>query len=147
MGVAAITAGLLVYGAYQSNEARRDSKRSAREQKKANAVAAAQGQVADIQKRRELKRQERVRRAQLLQASNNMGVEGSSGESGSLSALSTSISSANASIRGSALSNQTISAFNQKAADFASSANNKQAYANLAFQGASFSSGFIKPGG
>jgi len=140
----AVAVGLLAYGAYESQEAAKDQRKANRAQKKANAISTAQGQADDIAKRRANVRKERIRRAQVLQASQAQGTEGSSGEIGAQSALTTGVATANAAIRGSQATSLNVSQFNQFAADAMSDAGEHQALANLAFQGASF--GFQQSG-
>mgnify|MGYP005989381607 CR=1 FL=1 len=139
-----VAVGLLAYGAYESSEAASDQRKASRAQKRANAIATAQGQADDAAKRRANVRKERVRRAQVLQASQAQGTTGSSGEIGAQSALTTGVASANAAIRGTQNTNMFVSQFNQVAADAMSDASEHQALANLAFQGASF--GFQQSG-
>lgn len=126
-----IAAAGAVYGAVQANEgakaadyygrAQADQGRLAQgEQKAANAQAAAQ-------ERRNQIREERVRRARILQTSENTGTSGSSGEAGSLGALSTGLSSNIGSNLGSIQRANTLSDIGQRSADFAGAMREGQA--------------------
>lgn len=134
----AITIGLLAVGAQQTYKANEAQKDAAKAQRRANDIAQAEGEVQDINARRQRARQERVRRAQIQQAASNTGVGGSSGESGALSSLSTSTSAANASSRGSALTAMGITNFQNQASAFQASANESSALAGLSFQFAGY---------
>jgi len=136
-GFTAITIGLLAVGAQQSYKANEASKDAARAQNRANDVATAEGQVQDINARRQRARQERIRRSQIQQAAVNTGTTGSSGSLGAQSALATNVAAANASSRGSQLSAQGITNFQNQAAQYQSSASTHSLLSSTAFQFAS----------
>lgn len=98
----------------QAADAARDAaaaqKRMAREQEAVNAQRAAQ-------ERRQQIREERVRRAQILQSSENLGTGGSSGEFGALSSLTSTLSSNIGANTSSLASASRISALSQQSAD------------------------------
>lgn len=96
MGLDPVTLGIaasLVIGvgsAVAQNEQQRkavgEQKKARREQEAVNAARAAQ-------ERRQQIREERIRRARIIQSSSNTGVSGSSGESGAVGGLSTQLQS------------------------------------------------------
>lgn len=127
--LAVAAAASAVVGAASYVEARRanasaaeDRQRAYEEQLKATAeqnAANAQKQAAE---RRQQVREERVRRAKILQASENTGTDASSGEMGAMGALSSQYNTAVASDVGAQASAQRISIFSQNAANYSSSA-------------------------
>lgn len=84
--IAAIAAVTSVASAYTQYEAGKDA---ADAQKKQERISRNQAKIEQDANRRQQIREERVRRGQIEQASQNTGVASSSGESGSLGALST----------------------------------------------------------
>lgn len=76
--------------AYQANQSRKDA---AGERAKAENVNRAQRAQEAAQERRKLVREERVKRARILQAGANTGTEDSSGEYGALGGMATQLSS------------------------------------------------------
>lgn len=115
MGVPAIAmAFVAAFSAVKQNEA---AKKSARAQKKArNEQNAVNAQRAAEERRRQI-REERIKRAKMLQASENTGVEGSSGVLGGVGGLSTNLSANLGSNAAMLQSAQNISIFEQQAAD------------------------------
>lgn len=119
----AIVAAVVGTASYvEAKEARADQKaaseRAASEQKQARSVQeAANAQQAAMENRQQI-REERVRRARIMQSAQNTGTSMSSGEFGSIGSLSTSLSSNIGTNRGALQRGQQISAFQQKAADF-----------------------------
>lgn len=134
------TIALLAVAAYQTNESIEQNRKATRAQKRSNEIATADGKVKDINDRRQRLRQQRIRQAQIEQSAVNQGVQGGSLEFGAKSALATNVAAANAASRGSQLTSQNISAFNQVAADAMGKANEASAYANLAFTAAGMTS-------
>lgn len=108
--VAAIGAAATVYGTTQSQRA---SKKAANSQKEASDIAAAQQKQQMMDERRNQIRQQRIRTAQIEQGASNVGASMSSGELGSLSALSTNVSNNLARLSGSNLAAQGIASANQ----------------------------------
>lgn len=98
------------------------SAQAADAQKSANAVTNAQSQVNQINSRRQAIREERVRRAKIVQASTNTGTNFSSGALGAVGDLTTNLAEANSSSLGITNSNNAINSFNQQAQDFQSQA-------------------------
>lgn len=62
-------------------------KKAGKAQEEAQDISTAQQKSVDLANRRQQLREERIRRAQIEQASSNQGVGGSSGEAGAVSAL------------------------------------------------------------
>lgn len=128
----AVIAGV---GTYQQMEAAKDAK-SDREQA-ANAQRQAQSEQRASQAaqaaaaRRQQIREERVKRARIMQSSTNTGVSASSGELGAVGGLNTQLGSNLGYQQGQINAAGRISAFNQTAADFLSSAENKMADASM----------------
>lgn len=84
--IAAATLAATAGAAYTQYQA---SGRAADAQEDAQKIGAAKGEVDQRSRRRQQLRQERIRRAAILQASENTGVSGSSGAIGSTGALQT----------------------------------------------------------
>ena len=137
----AVSTGLLGYGLYENNQADVHRKRGERAQARAQEIATAEGKVKDIRQRRQRIRQERVRKAQILAAAESRGIAGGSMESGALGATSSLTAGANAASRGSQLTADSISKFNQIAATESGEANKSAGRAQLAFQGTSMALG------
>jgi hypothetical protein len=99
-------------------DAKSSARKSAEEQRKAQSEQrAVQARQAAEEKRKQV-REERVRRAKILQGSENTGVTGSSGEIGALGSLSTQLAANLGSNVGASRSGALIGGFNQTAADF-----------------------------
>lgn len=122
MAVVTLAVASLVVAAGSAYMAHKAQVKAAREQKKANDIQSAQGQVDAAAQRRAQVRQERVRRAQIDQQSRNTGVSMSSGELGSTSALGTQIGNNIASISQSQVTANGVTSRLQAAADATSNA-------------------------
>lgn len=122
MGLEVIGAVIAVVGTVSSvvaqQDAKSNAKKSAEQQRRAQAEQRAVQARQAAEERRKQVREERVRRAKILQSSENTGVSGSSGEVGALGSLSTQLASNIGSNLGAARSGELISGFNQSAADF-----------------------------
>lgn len=136
----------LAYGIYQNEEARKDSRKAARAQEEANRVQTAQQQVQDIAKRRQTIREERVRRAQILNLAQQQGVAGSSGAVGAVGSLSTSVASQGAAIRAQQNTANAVSALNIEASKALVRSQEHQALSSLSFQFANFGANQIGTG-
>jgi len=112
--VAAVGATATVAGTMQQN---RQARKAAGAQKEASDVSSAQQRIEDMEQRRQQIRQQRIRQSQIEQSASNAGVSESSGELGSLSALSTNAASNLAMMSGRNLAAQGIGAANQQAAN------------------------------
>jgi hypothetical protein len=115
-------AGLFVATTIASEDAKQDAKRKAEQaasaQRKAGAEQAAGNAAQQAAERRRSVREERVRRARILQSSENTGTTGSSGETGGIASLSTGLSSNLGANAGAINRSVNISNFSQQAADF-----------------------------
>jgi len=131
------TIGLLGLGVATAYESNQQTKKAAKPQRLANAVATAEGKVQDINQRRQRVREARIRRAQIEQAAINTGVAGGSGEAGALASVDTNLAASNAAARGSQQTALSISNFNRIASRARSRAGEASAISGLAFQGAS----------
>lgn len=126
--IATLAAVASTVGAVQGYEARKDAqkanKAAANEQRKVQGEQKALNFQAQAEERRKQVREERVRRAKLLQASNNTGGAGSSGELGAVGSLATQLN-ANIGINlGKAAAGNRISGYLQNAADFNTASQN-----------------------
>lgn len=111
-------------------EARGQQERANAEQSKArDEQKAAQAAQAAAERRQQL-REERVKRAKLMQSGANQGTSMSSGESGAAGSLSTQLNSNIGFNLGQQQAGSNISDLNQNAADYLSSANNSISQAN-----------------
>lgn len=124
--IAAASLAVTAFGTAKSIEsqkdARRDARRAADEQRKIQQEQVASNAQAAAQERRQQIREERVRRAKIIQASMNTGVSGGSGEAGAVSGLATNLSSNLGANLGAIERGQRTSIFAQNAADFSFSA-------------------------
>ncbi len=91
-----VSAGAAVVGTVMSYNAQQDAKQNAREsaeaQRAAQAEQRARAAAQAAQERRQQIREERVRRARIIQGSENAGVTDSSGAMGALAGIATNIS-------------------------------------------------------
>ena len=131
---ATLLGGPVGLAVYEAEEAKKDARRAARATERANKIQTAQGQIQDINRRRQNIREERVRKAQILQASQNLGVAGGSGEFGATGALSTLTSSRNAAIRGGQSAAISISELRNEAARAMVRSQEHQFTSDLGFQ-------------
>lgn len=113
---AVATVGVTAY------EQRQQQKSAEKKQKEARAVSQAEKAAQQAAQTRQQIREERIRRAQILQQSQNTGVASSSGSLGSIGALQTSIGSNIAAASRQANSYAAISNLEQGAADHLSKA-------------------------
>ncbi len=120
---------------------------AASEQREARNISGAQDKIRSMEDRRARIREDRIRRAQLLAASENTGTTGSSGQIGAIGALSTNLAGLVGSSLGESRANEAINGAVQRSADHQSTANQIGAWTNT-IQGAigGFSSVFDKKG-
>lgn len=111
-------AASLAVGVIGGVNASNNAKKSAAAQKEANAISIAQTKVEAAEQRRQLLREERIRRARLRQGSENAGAGGSSGELGALGAITTNVDSITSAASGATKANEGINTWQQKAVDF-----------------------------
>lgn len=93
------------------------TKKAAAAQKESNEIQTAQQKVTSQESKRSKIREQRVRRAQILQASENVGVQDSSGQVGAIGALDTNLSGRFGQSVGQSKTNEGINKQNQIAAD------------------------------
>lgn len=131
--VAALVVG--AFSAYNQYEAAKDAQEgredAAREQQKAQAEQKAMNAQQQAAAKRQAIREERVKRARVLQASENTGTNFSSGEAGATGGLSTQLGSNLGFSQGQFNAASRISDYGQNAAGFLSSAENKMTQANM----------------
>lgn len=121
------------------------TKQAANAQKEANKVQAAQQEVQSTDSRRQRVREARIRRAQIIAASENQGTTGSSGATGAVGALSSNLSGIFSASLGDSKANAGINANLQRAADYTAKANAIGAWNNVFQSGISgFQSIFSK---
>lgn len=124
--MAAVTTMLVVgavaassYVSYtERKEAKKDAKRAANEQRKAQSEQRAQQAAQQAAERRQQIREERVRRAKILQSAQNTGTAGGSGVAGAVGSLSTQLGANIGMNLGAIQASNRISAFMQNAADY-----------------------------
>lgn len=136
MGIETVILGLsalvgVVGGIAQANAVGQ----AAAQEKEAKNVQSAQQQTAGAESRRQRIREERIRRAQIIAASENQGTSGSSGQVGAVGALSSNLAGLIGSSLGEGKANAAISDKLQASADFTSQANTIGAWTNTIQQG------------
>lgn len=129
LGAAALAVGLVSTGVSVNA-----ANQSAAAQKEAQNIQLGQSQVQARENRRQLLREERIRRARILQGSENAGGSGSSGEIGSLGAINTNVSGQIAASAGESKANTGINFQSQKALDYDNKAKQALAWGEV-FQG------------
>lgn len=129
LGAAALAVGLVSTAASTSA-----ANKAAAAQKESQNIQLGQSQVQARENRRQLLREERIRRARIMQGSNNAGGSGSSGEAGALGAITTNVDSQVAASRGESKANTGINLFNQRAQDYQNQAQQALAWGEV-FQG------------
>lgn len=112
--IAGISAIVGLAGAVASADA---AAKSAAAQKEENDITLAQGKIQTLESRRQKVREERIRRARIIAASENTGTGSSSGAAGAVGALSTNLSGMVASASGQSKANEGINKQNQIATD------------------------------
>lgn len=131
-GVAALAIGV-ISGVNQMNSAAQTTKATtqavkkekdaAKQQKEARRVMKASSKVQALEQRRQVIREERFRRAQMLQAAENTGTGGSSGESGAVSALGANLGGMIGLQRSETRANSAVNRYEQKALDLRTDSN------------------------
>ena len=143
---AAIIGGTVaVAGTVNADKARKEAAESGRkaeaEGKKIQAEGKANNAAQAAAERRSQIREERVRRARIMQSSENTGVDSSSGEAGALGSLATGLGSNIGSNLGRIASANRVSEYNQNIATFQGDAQNSlfkaQKYDSMASLGSS----------
>lgn len=120
----AVTAASTAYSVDQQ-------KKAGKAQQEGQDIASAQQKSVDLANKRQQLREERIRRAQIEQASANQGVGGSSGEAGAVSALGAQVGANVASINQGQMAAEGISGAMSKAAGATQRAQVAQGVASL----------------
>jgi hypothetical protein len=120
MAIAAITTTVVSANAQAEaqEEAKKNNARSADAQRKGQAEQAAGNAAQAASERRKQVREERVRRARIMQSSEASGTVGSSGETGGIGSLSTQLGANLGTNAGAIQRSVAIGDFSQQAADF-----------------------------
>lgn len=129
----AVAAAIAVVGVVMAHN---QQKRAAREQREQNEISLATQKAVDIENRRKLLREERIKRASILAQSFNMGTSGSSSEITGTSNLSTNVASSIANQTGQQMSASAITNSMNIQANHLSKAQDWQAISNLSMQAA-----------
>jgi hypothetical protein len=137
MGIELIFGAIsLAVGLVSTASSQAAARKSAAAQKEANNIQLAQSENAAREDKRQLLREERIRRARIMQSSFNSGGAGSSGESGAMGAISTNVDSAVSNADANSKANAGINIFNQKAATFDQQAREALAWGEVFQSGA-----------
>jgi hypothetical protein len=132
MGLEVILTGLsAVVGLFGAIGSANAAASSAAAQKEASAIKSAQTQVQSQESRRQRIREQRIRRAQIIAASENQGTSASSGEIGAIGSLNTNLAGMIGTSLGESKAAQGINTNMQKAADFASQSESIDAWTNV----------------
>jgi len=99
-------------------------------EKEAREISGAQQETVALESRRQKVREARIRRAQIIAASENTGTTGSSGQVGAVGALSSNLAGLVSSSLGESKANRAINSNLQRAADFTSAGNAFGAWTN-----------------
>lgn len=137
--IAAAALATTAVATYQQAKARGDAA-DAREE--AQEISGAQQQVSQRRATRQQVREERIRRARIMQASENTGVAASSSQFGATAALGTLAASNRAAGQGATRASQGISRANQSALDFQNQASIWGGVGQLGSQAFGASGGF-----
>jgi len=129
LGAASLAVGLISTGISTSN-----ANKSAAAQRETQNIQLGQSAVASKENRRQLMREERIRRARIMQGSENAGGAGSSGEAGAMGAITTNVGGQIAASSGESRANAGINQWQQKALDFDNKARQALAWGEV-FQG------------
>lgn len=129
LGAAALAVGLVSTGISTAA-----ANASAAAQKESQNIALGQSKVNAQENRRQLMREERIRRARIMQSSENAGGAGSSSEAGAIGAITTNVDAQVASSRGESAANTGINVQNQRATDYDNRARQALAWGEV-FQG------------
>lgn len=136
MGIELVLAGLsavvgVIGGIAQANA----TASAANAQREVNNIQGAQQETAAAESRRQRIREQRIRRAQIVAASENQGTSASSGQIGAVGALSTNLAGLIGNSLGESRANAGVNRNSQRAADFTANANMIGALTNTVQQG------------
>lgn len=125
----AVSVGGIAVGQQQARVAQRSARSAADEATRVRAEEQAQGARSAAQERRQQIREERIKRAQIMNQAELTGTSGGSGELGALGGMSQELGSNLGMNQGSILRGQRISGFLQNQSNFMSAAQSSQARA------------------
>ena len=149
--LAALSAGAGIVstlsGISSRKEANYNSRLAADEQKKIQGEQKAQNASKAMAERRQQVREERIKRARIIQSSVNSGASGSSGELGATSSLATTLGSNIGANAGALASADRVSGYAQNAADFKGASDKNMSDASFADQLAGFSKSIFQEAG
>lgn len=132
MGIELILgAASLAVGLASGASASADRKRSAAASAQANQIRTASGQIQAAEQRRQLLREERLRRARMLQGAQNSGTSGSSGVMGGTSAVTTNVDNIMSQQLGENKANEGINSWEQKAVNYENKARETLAWGEV----------------
>lgn len=140
----AVTAVGTAYNIYSQSQAQNAAEDAANEQRKASAWDSARQTQQASAERRQQAREERIKRATILNQAANTGTNASSGATGAVMGMGSQLSSNMGTNQSMINSGQMITGFNQRAADFATSAGNWNNQAQLGGQFASLGTGLFQ---
>lgn len=144
MGTEVAIAGLIV-SALATGASMQQQRKAAKEQKKANKIQTNRELAADAENIRQQVREERIRKAQILQGAENSGTSGSSGTTTAVGALQTETGGNIANIRSDQRAAMSVANRMQSAADAKARANTFASVADLAMTGANAANSFFSP--
>ena len=124
-------AASLAVGLISNASAANDRAQAGAAQRESNAIGTAQAKISSAENRRQLLREERVRRARMMQAATNTGTSGSSGLAGGTSAISTNVDNITSASLGETKANEGINKWNQKAVDLENQARQTLAWGDV----------------
>lgn len=135
MGIEVILgAASLAVGLVSGASAAADRRASAAAGREANQIRTANTRIQASEQRRQLLREERLRRARMLQGAQNSGTSGSSGVMGGTSAITTNVDNLISQQLGETKANEGINSWEQKAVNYENKARQTMAWADV-FQG------------
>lgn len=131
--IAAVT---LTASVYSAQEQKKEAKKAAVAQTNIRNEEKAANTAKQMSERRQQVREERIKRARVLQASQNTGVAGGSGETGAVAALNTNLGSNLGSNSSAVMAGDRVSVFAQQAATAQNAGQNAALFGSLAIAAA-----------
>jgi len=131
MGIETVAVAALAVSTASTVYSMAEQRKAGKAQQEGQDIATAQQKSVDLANKRQQLREERIRRAQIEQASANQGVGGSSGEAGAVSALGAQVGANVASINQGQVAAEGISGAMSKAAGATQRAQVAQGVASL----------------
>lgn len=125
-GIASLAVNLVAGASASSNY-----KKSAAATKEGQAITTAQSRINAASERRQLLREERIRRARLLQGAQNTGTSGSSGEAGASGAITTNIDTITSAAAGETKAVEGVNKWNQISSNYDMKARESLMYGDI----------------